>query len=186
MPIILESVNDFAVLKFYICFLVEAKENLEIKHIFSHCDKAVYSKLFQMIWKHGDEFFKVTPLMVAFHKVLCLQKTTYKHVCLGLDKWITGASNTKSSSAAEKSVHGLCYNTSICVYKKIFVAIVQMRMEGIINIYVNIDEELFNKLIKLRKSTYSKNVNKIIVIEKFQKLQKDITVVTQLSNHRWW
>ena len=183
MQIILESVNDFAVLKFYICFLVEATENLEIKHIFSHCDEAVYSKLFQTIWEHGDEFSKVIALMVAFHQVLCLQKTIYKHyACLELDKWITDAITTKSSLAAEKSVHGLHYNTSICVYKKIFDAIVRMQMEDITNMYVNIDEELLNKLIKLRKSICSKNVNKIVGIEKFQILQKNITVVTGIQS----
>ena len=113
--------------------------------------------------------------MDGFHQVLCLQKTIYKrYACLGLDKWITGAGATKSSSAAEKVVNGLHYNTSI--------HIVQMRMENIANMYLNIDEELLNKLIKLRVSTCLKNVNEIIVMEKFQILQKDITAVTSVQS----
>ena len=59
MPIIPESVTDFTVLKSYLCFLVETTENLEVKHIFSHCDEAIYSKLLQIIWRHDDEFSKV-------------------------------------------------------------------------------------------------------------------------------
>ena len=88
--------------------------------------------------------------MGGFHHVLRLQKTIYKrYVCLGLDKWITGAGTTKSSSTAEKVAHGLHYNTSI--------HIVQMQMESITNMYLNIDEELLNKLIKLRVSLCLKN-----------------------------
>ena len=129
---------------------METTENLEIKYVFSHCDEALYSKLFLIIRKHGDEFSKVIPLMDGFHQVLCLQKTIYKrYACLGLDKWITGAGTTKSSSTTEKVAHGLHYNTSI--------HIVQMQMESITNMYLNTDEELLNKLIKLRVSLCLKN-----------------------------
>ena len=45
------------VLKLYLFFLVEIKENLEIKHIFNHCDQAVYSKLLQVIWMVSTRCF---------------------------------------------------------------------------------------------------------------------------------
>ena len=51
--------------------------------------------------------------MSGFHEMLCLQKTIYKrYACLGLEKWITGVGTTKSPLAAEKTVHGLHYNTN--------------------------------------------------------------------------
>ena len=179
MPVIPESVNDFTVFKSLLYFLVETTENLGIMYIFSHCDEAVYSKLLQIIGKHGDQFSKVIPPMGGFHQVLCLQKAIYKrYACLGLDKWITGVATIKSSLVAEKTVHVLHYNTSIRVYKEIFDAIVQMRMEDITNMYVNIDEELLSNLINLRKSTCAKNMSEIVVIEEFQILEKDITTVT--------
>ena len=179
MPVIPESVNDFTVLKSLLYFLVETTENLGIMYIFSHCDEAVYSKLLQIIGKHGDQFSKVIPPMGGFRQVLCLQKAIYKrYACLGLDKWITGVATIKSSLVAEKTVHVLHYNTSIPVYKEIFDAIVQMRMEDITNMYVNIDEELLSNLINLRKSTCAKNMSEIVVIEEFQILEKDITTVT--------
>ena len=179
MPVIPESVNDFTVFKSLLYFLVETTENLGIMSIFSHCDEAVYSKLLQIIGKHGDQFSKVIPPMGGFRQVLCLQKAIYKrYACLGLDKWITGVATIKSSLVAEKTVHVLHYNTSIRVYKEIFDAIVQMRMEDITNMYVNIDEELLSNLINLRKSTCAKNMSEIVVIEEFQILEKDITTVT--------
>ena len=179
MPVLPESVNDFTVFKSLLYFLVETTENLGIMYIFSHCDEAVYSKLLQIIGKHGDQFSKVIPPMGGFRQVLCLQKAIYKrYACLGLDKWITGVATIKSSLVAEKTVHVLHYNTSIRVYKEIFDAIVQMRMEDITNMYVNIDEELLSNLINLRKSTCAKNMSEIVVIEEFQILEKDITTVT--------
>ena len=179
MPVIPESVNDFTVLKSLLYVLVETTENLGIMYIFSHCDEAVYSKLLQIIGKHGDQFSKVIPPMGGFRQVLCLQKAIYKrYACLGLDKWITGVATIKSSLVAEKTVRVLHYNTSIRVYKEIFDAIVQMRMEDITNMYVNIDEELLSNLINLRKSTCAKNMSEIVVIEEFQILEKDITTVT--------
>ena len=179
MPVLPESVNDFTVFKSLLYFLVETTENLGIMYIFSHCDEAVYSKLLQIIGKHGDQFSKVIPPMGGFRQVLCLQKAIYKrYACLGLDKWITGVATIKSSLVAEKTVHVLHYNTSIRVYKEIFDAIVQMRMEDITNMYVNIDEELLSNLINLRKSTCAENMSEIVVIEEFQILEKDITTVT--------
>ena len=152
MSSISESVTDFAVLKTYLYFLEETTENLDIKQILSHCDKTVYSKLLQIIWKHGDETFKVIPLIGGFHQGLCMQKTIHEcFACLGLNKCVTGVGITKSSSAAKKAVYGLPYNTSICVYKQNLDVIVPMQTEEFTNVYNNIDEEMPNRLINLRK-----------------------------------
>ena len=97
------------------------------------------------------------------------------HECVG---------TTKSSLAAEKAIHGLHYNTSIRVYNEFFDAIVQMQMRNITNMYVNIDEELLNNFINMRKGTCGKNMNEIIVIKKLQILQNDITLPSQVLNHR--
>ena len=84
--------------------------------------------------------------------MLCLQKTIYEcFACLGLNKCVTGVGTTKSSLAAKKAVHSLPYNISICVYKQNLDVIVPMRREDFTNMYDNIDEELLNRLINLRK-----------------------------------
>ena len=51
-------------------------------------------------------------------------------------------------------------------------------MEDVSNLFDNTDEEFCNKLMKLRKSTCTKNMNKIIVMKKFQFLEKGIIIFT--------
>ena len=74
MPVVPQPVSDCAVLKAYLLFLEETTNSLEIKHIFEHADEAVYSKLLEIIWNHGDKFKKVIPIMGGFHQVMNLQK----------------------------------------------------------------------------------------------------------------
>ena len=175
MPVIPESVNDLAVLKSYLQFLMETTENLDIQRIFSHCDEAVYSKLLQVIWNNGEKFKKVIPIMGGFHQLLCLQKIMYKrYACIGLDKWIIGAGTTKSASAAEKAVQGRHYNTATRIYKEIFDAIVQMRSEDVTGNYALMDGELKVKLTNLRKTVTAENLNKVIHDESFLELKKNI------------
>ena len=183
MPVIPHSVNEPSVLKAYLEFLLETTENLEIQHIFSHCDEAVYSKLLQIIWKHGDKFKKVIPIMGGFHQLLCLQKIMYKrYACFGLDKWISGAGTTKTASAAEKAVQGRHYNTATRVYKEMFDAIVQIRTEDITDNYRLIDPELKDKMVGLRKNISSESVNDIIQDEKFHFLSKNITATSSTQS----
>ena len=92
---------------------------------------------------------KLSHLWVASTKCFALLYKRYARV--RLEKWITGVGTTKTSLAAEKAVHGLHYNTSVRVYRKIFDAIVQIQMEDFTNMYVNIDRELINNFINLRK-----------------------------------
>ena len=183
MPVIPHSVNEPSVLKAYLEFLLETTENLEIQHIFSHCDEAVYSKLLQIIWKHGDKFKKVIPIMGGFHQLLCLQKIMYKrYACFGLDKWISGAGTTKTASAAEKAVQGRHYNTATRVYKEMFDAIVRIRTEDITDNYRLIDPELKDKMVGLRKNISSESVNDIIQDEKFHFLSKNITATSSTQS----
>ena len=111
--------------KSYLCFLVETTWRSSTYSVIA--TRLFIQSYFKTIWKQSDEFFKVIPLMSGFHAVLCLKKAIYKrYACLRLKKWITGVGITKSSLAAEKTVHGLHYNTLIRVYKEIFDAIVQI------------------------------------------------------------
>ena len=66
LPVIPQPVSDYAVLKAYLQFLFETTENLEIKHKFTHADRAVVSKLLEIIWMSGDDLKNVIPLMGAF------------------------------------------------------------------------------------------------------------------------
>ena len=152
MPVIPQPVNDHAVLKEYLHFLLETSDNLEIKHIFCHCDEAAYSKLLQIIWNHGDLFKRVIPILGGFHQLMCFQKIMYKRsACLGIEKWITGAGTTKSASAAEKAVQGLHYNATTRVYKEIFDAIVQLRTEDVTNNYETITNGLLERFNSTQK-----------------------------------
>ena len=179
MPIIPQPVNDYAVLKSYLVFLMETTENLELKHIFTHCDEAVYSKLLKIIWKHGTKYAKIIPLLGGFHQVLCLLKIIYKrYACLGLDKWVTAAGTTKSASSAEKPIQCSHYNTSMRVYKEVFDAIVQMRVEDLTSTYAFMDKDLLNKFVNLRKNVCIQNVDEIINTENFEIFQKDIIATT--------
>lgn len=51
-------------------------------------------------------------------------------------------------------------------------------MEDVSNLFDNTDEEFCNKLMKLRKSTCTKKMNKIIVMNKSQFLEKGIIAST--------
>ena len=54
----------------------------------------------------------------------------------------------------------------------------KFRAEVIMNMHDNVDKELLNKVINFRKILCLANANEIIVMKKFQILQKDITAVT--------
>ena len=107
MSVILKPLSDLCVLQDYLMFLADTPESLKIHHIFSHCNKAIYSKLLHIIWSYGDEFKKVIPVMGGFYQLLCLEKAMYnRYACFGLETWITGTGTTKYVSAAENAAHG--------------------------------------------------------------------------------
>ena len=78
IPVVPQSVTDPAVLKAYLLFLLETTDNLELQHVFVHCDEAVFSKLFEIIWNHVSEFKRVIPLMGGFHQIMNFPKILYK------------------------------------------------------------------------------------------------------------
>ena len=87
LPVIPQA-PDYGVLMEYLKFLLETTEDLNIQRIYVHADEAVYSKLLQLIWKHGKFDKKIIPLMGGFHQLLVLQKIIYKrHACIGYKKW---------------------------------------------------------------------------------------------------
>ena len=91
---------------------------------------------------------------------------------------MTAAGTTKSSSSAEKAIHGTHYNTSMRVYKEVFDSIVQMRVDDVTSRYSSMDEDSINKLINLRKNVCVENFDGIISMEAFQILQKQIIATT--------
>ena len=99
----------------------DTTDNLEIKHIFSHADEAVFSKLLEIIWSSGTQFEKVIP-----------------------------AKTTKSMSAAEKAIQGKHYNMTTRVYKEIFDVIIQMRVDEITNQHLDMDKDLYDALVNAR------------------------------------
>ena len=68
LPVIPQA-PDYGVLMEYLKFLLETTEDLNIQSIYVHADEAVYSKLLQLIWKHGKFDKKNIPLMGGFHQL---------------------------------------------------------------------------------------------------------------------
>ena len=99
-----------------------------------------------------------------------------------METWITCAGTIKSSSTAEKTVHGLHYNTTTRVYKETFDAIVQMRTENITNNYDNIDEVLKQNLVKLTKNIDISNVTNFFQLNEFKKLEEQIVDSNSLQS----
>ena len=103
MPVVPQP-PDYDVLREYLDFLVETTDNLTLQRIYCHADEAVYSKIVQIIWRHGETYKKVIPLMGGFHQLLVLMKIIYKrHGCIGYKKWFID-SKTIASGSADKAV----------------------------------------------------------------------------------
>ena len=149
---------DYDVLKEYLDFLLDTTENLGIQHIFTHADEAVYSKLLHIIWKHGDYFQRIIPLMGGFHQLLVLQKVMYKrHGCIGYKKWFEDA-HVIASGSVDKAIEGRHYYRCIRLHKEAFDAIVQMQIEKITDNYAAINSDVLNSLMELRRNHSSKQV----------------------------
>ena len=117
--------------------------------------------------------------MGGFHQLMNLQKIMYKrYACLGLDKWINTAKITKSMSSAEKAIHGKHYNTTTRVYKEIFDAILELRVEDVTSNFVNIDGDLLDALVNTREQVNAANVNHVLEMSQFQHFQKQSLTLT--------
>ena len=161
---------DYAVLKSYLDFLVDTTDNLSIKH--SHADEAVYSKILHIIWKHGDRYKKVIPLMGGFHQLLVLQKIIYKrHGCMGYKKWFTDAKIIAAGSI-DKAIEGRNYYRCMRIHKEGFDAIVQNRVESLTNSYARMNLNLKTKLKELCNHPSDDLLDDIIEMEEYQHLKK--------------
>ena len=163
MPTVPQPVNDYVVLHSYLQFLLQTVETLELKNIFAHCDEAVYSKLLHIIWSNVDTFKSITPFLGCFHKLMTDQKILYvKHGCIGFDKWFSSSGILKSELAAENAFSGRHYNSGIRVLKESFDAIVQMRTEGLTNNHKNVEPNLLQSLLSIRKEPTADNVECVL------------------------
>ena len=53
--------------KNYLDTLNDIIDDLGLSHMFAHADEDVYSKLVQIIWKHGNHYKNIVMLMGGFH-----------------------------------------------------------------------------------------------------------------------
>ena len=81
-------------------------------------------------------------------------------------------------SSAEKAIHGKHYNTTTRVYKEIFDAIVELRVEDVTSNFVNIDGDLLDALVNTREQVNAANVNHVLEMSQFQHFQKQLLTLT--------
>ena len=117
LPVI-DKPPDYDVLKSYLEFLVDSTEQLEIDRIFIHADEAVYSKILHIMWKHGDSFKRIIPLMGGFHQLLVMMKILYKRYgVMGHAKWFKDAQVIASGSVDQAMEDRNYYRAFDCTKK---------------------------------------------------------------------
>ena len=95
---------EYPVCKEYLDFLLDIIEELEIPFIYAHSDEAVYSKLFDIVWKNKGLYSQIILLMGGFHQLRVMQKLLYKrHHCKGYTNWCIDASTIAKGSAEQAS-----------------------------------------------------------------------------------
>ena len=67
-----------SVLKDYLDFLIDLKNDLEIDNIFCHSDCDVFYKMSQIKWKEGDKYKGIINIMNGFYMLLVNFKILYK------------------------------------------------------------------------------------------------------------
>ena len=79
---------EYSVCKEYLDFLLDTMSYLEIPHIFVHADEQVYARILHLIWKHGESYSTIIPMLGRFHQLRVLQKIIFKrHGAIGYKDW---------------------------------------------------------------------------------------------------
>ena len=143
--------------------------------MFAHADEDVYSKLVQIIWKHGSQYKNIIVLMGGFHQLRVRQRLIYKRrSCMGYKDWFID-SGTISAGSADQAFQGKHYYRCMRVLKEAFDALVQFHAEDITKNYKAMDEELLVNLVALRQNPSSTLVEKLVAQESFKDLFAEIT-----------
>ena len=84
--------SEYSVCKEYLDFLLDTTSYLEIPHIFVHADEQVYPRIRHLIWKHGESYSTIIPMLGGFHQLRVLQKIIFKrHGVIGYKDWFVDA-----------------------------------------------------------------------------------------------
>ena len=76
-PVIPYPPNE-SVLKYYLDFLIDLKNDLEIDNRFCYSDQDVFYKISQIIRTEGDKYSGIINIMGGFHILLVNLKILYK------------------------------------------------------------------------------------------------------------
>ena len=81
--------------------ILQIADDLELGHIFSHADEAIYSKMLIISWMNQEKYDKLIPLMGGFHTILVNLKILFnKYGCLGFKDWWVDAGTIAEASVA--------------------------------------------------------------------------------------
>ncbi len=154
MPVISRP-PDFSVCRHYLDHLNYVIQDLGLDFVFAHADEDVYSRLVQIIWKHGDLYKKIIVMMGGFHQLLVRQRLIFKrHGLMGYKDWMVDA-GTIAAGSVEKVFKGKHYDRCMRVLKECFDALVQFFVDDCAQGYEAFDPDLLRCLRELRKKPTS-------------------------------
>ena len=140
---------DDSVIKWYMDMILQIADDLELGHIFSHADEAIYSKMLIISWMNQEKYDKIIPLMGGFHTILVNLKILFKkYGCLGFKDWWVDAGAIAEGSVAQ-AIEGRHYYRSVRLHKQSFEALIRYRMRKN-NISTNFDLSMKKAIASLR------------------------------------
>ena len=149
---------EYSICKEYLDFMLEVIEELELDYIFAHSDEAVYSKLCPILWNNKDLYRNIISLMGGFHQLRVKQKLLFKrHFCRGYKQWSVDAGIIARGSA-DQAWEGRHYYRCMRVHKECFDALVQYKFEDLTSNLENMNQELKDMLIEIRKGPSSETL----------------------------
>eukprot|EP00794_Sanderia_malayensis_P006502 gene6502-7247_t len=132
---------DDRICKYYLDYILDLADSLQLHHIFVHCNQAVFSKMSQIIWKDSGKYDKVKCIMGGFHILLCSLKVLYKQYgVLGFREWWC-QSNVIAQGSVDQALEGRHYSRSLRLHKQSFEAFIRFKVSEMV-ISTNLQEKL--------------------------------------------
>ena len=171
----------YPICKKYLDFLCEVILELEIPHIFSHSDEAVYSKLCHIFWKYPTLYKNIIFLMGGFHQLRVFQKLLFKrHYCRGYKQWCVDA-GVIAPGPADQAFEGRHYYRSMRIHKECFDSLMQLRVESITKNHREMNNELLSAIIDLRRSPNASSLKYMMSLSSFNDLFQSMKCVESKS-----
>ena len=165
-----------SILKDYMDFLVDLKEDLEIQNIFCHSDQDVFYKMSQIIWKEESKKYEgIINIMGSFHILLVNLKVLYKkYALLGLRDWWV-KSKIIADGSVDKALEGRHYSRGTRLHKQAFEALLRFKCN---TIEKDFDPDFVGLIKKLRENPTHANLVALCSHEKFRLVKENIMAYT--------